>query len=68
MSAAEYTILALRSEIPWRINPHHTPELDADANCWAFALLSDDPRVPVPLRADNYTMRAALCGRHPLTP
>jgi hypothetical protein len=61
VSTAEYTIPVLRSEIPWRINPHHTPELDADANRWAFALFSDDPRVPVPLRADNYTTWAALC-------
>ncbi|WP_329257641.1 hypothetical protein OG223_35705 [Streptomyces sp. NBC_01478] len=61
MSTAAYTIPTLRSEIPWRINPHHTPELDADANRWAFELFSDDPRVPVPLRADNYTTWAALC-------
>ncbi|MFC7308233.1 terpene synthase family protein [Streptomyces monticola] len=35
--------------------------MDADANRWAFGLFSDDPRVPVPVRADNYTMWAALC-------
>ncbi|MEU9256367.1 terpene synthase family protein [Streptomyces sp. NPDC048270] len=45
----------------WRINPHHSLETDAAANAWAYGLFSDDPRVPVPVLADNYTTWAALC-------
>ncbi|WP_405009852.1 terpene synthase family protein [Kitasatospora sp. NBC_01539] len=56
-----YTIPRLRTGVPWQINPHHTPGLDAEANAWAFGLFSDDKRVPVPVRADNYTTWAALC-------
>ncbi|MFE0802186.1 terpene synthase family protein [Streptomyces sp. NPDC058812] len=35
--------------------------MDADANRWAFELFRDDPRVPTPARADNYTTWVALC-------
>lgn len=61
MRTQTFTIPPVRTGFRWRMNPHHSPEMDADANAWAFALFSDDPRVPAPVDADNYTTWAALC-------
>ncbi|MFF1410853.1 terpene synthase family protein [Streptomyces sp. NPDC058289] len=61
MGTQTFTIPSVRTGFRWRINPHHSTEMDADANAWAFGLFSDDPRVPAPVHADNYTTWAALC-------
>ncbi|MFF3217027.1 terpene synthase family protein [Streptomyces sp. NPDC002886] len=61
MGTQTFTIPPVRSGFRWRINPHHSAEMDAAANAWAFGLFSDDPRVPAPVHADNYTTWAALC-------
>ncbi|MFI5867769.1 terpene synthase family protein [Streptomyces sp. NPDC051546] len=61
MHIQTFTIPPVRTSFRWRINPHHSPEMDAEANAWAFGLFSDDPRVPAPVHADNYTTWAALC-------
>ncbi|MFZ3494812.1 hypothetical protein ACODT5_16615 [Streptomyces sp. 5.8] len=61
MRTQTFTIPPVRTRFRWRMNPHHSPEMDAEANAWAFGLFSDDPRVPAPVHADNYTTWAALC-------
>ncbi|MET9610043.1 terpene synthase family protein [Streptomyces sp. NPDC006512] len=61
MGAQTFTIPPVRTGFRWRINPHHCAEMDAEANAWAYGLFSDDPRVPAPVHADNYTTWAALC-------
>ncbi|MFJ7271370.1 hypothetical protein ACIQV3_32815 [Streptomyces sp. NPDC099050] len=60
MGTRTFTIPPVRTGFRWRINPHHSAGMDTDANALAFGLFSDDPRVPAPVHADNYTTWAAL--------
>lgn len=59
-TSSSYFLPALSSRFPLKANPHYTEQTDLAANAWAMSQFGKTGEIPIAVRADNFTLWAAL--------